>query len=72
MLFNRFIHGAIIFLLSILGLFGEPNQFPESAGLSSLEERGFFAGLTKGDNRKVFWRSYKAGDSWDIKNYSPI
>jgi hypothetical protein len=34
-------------------LFGEPNQFPESAGLSSLEERGFFAGLTKGDNREV-------------------
>jgi len=53
MLFNRFIHGGIIFLLSIHGLLGEPNQFPESSGLSSLDEIGFFAGLTKGDNREV-------------------
>ena len=53
MLFNRFIHGGTIFLLSVLGLLGEPNQFPESSGLSSLDEIGFFAGLTKGDNRKV-------------------
>ena len=40
-----------LFFFSLL--FATPNQFPESPGLPSLEDHGFFAGLTLGDSREI-------------------
>ena len=50
---NKLRNFFVGYLLSFTVLFATPNQFPESPGLPSLDEQGFFAGLDAGDSREI-------------------
>ena len=68
---NKLRNFFVGYLLSFTVLFATPNQFPESPGLPSLDEQGFFADLVEGDSREIVLKKLQKRDILVTKNYNP-
>lgn len=53
MLFKSFCFGWFLLGYGCNQLIAVPNEFPQSPNFTSLSEKGFFAGLERGDDRQV-------------------